>query len=142
MHVWNDLCDELDFDSHMSLKDKLLQSAYISLGPIVGWTHATYSGPLEDLVRSYASDIAIPLAMYYSMRMTSSLVRKHPLLNAAYLFTGCAVIETMQALHWERGTFDPWDYLAYAAGLGLALVVDKLTLRQDEPASKAIAHAE
>ena len=38
--------------------------------------------------------------------------------------------EIAQGLGLYYGTFDPKDFLAYAAGVGLAVAIDKLTFRK------------
>jgi len=47
-------------------------------------------------------------------------------LNAAFIFSGCSTFELAQAAGLYPGTYDPNDFIAYAAGTVLGLGIDSV----------------
>jgi hypothetical protein len=113
----------------MNIKDKLVQGAYSAA--VMGGVFAdAYQGPMENLVHSYGHDTAFPFGLYFFNKLIGSGLGKNEWINAAYVFLGCSAFEAAQGLGLYHGTFDPKDFLAYAAGAGLAVAVDKLTFKK------------
>ena len=120
-----------------------------------------YTGPLYNFLNSYAVDITAPFSYYFLGKLLDSILvdyakkrgeefyetfkyaRKWNLVtyikdkgNLAYaslIFLGCAAVEIGQGLFKSsRGTYDPVDFIAYAGGVGLALLVDTLVSKIGE----------
>ena len=86
------------------------------------------------LLTSYGADLLAPPYMYLMLR--GGRLRLRPLASLAAVLGGCFVWEWMQRydlggtpLVITRGTFDPFDLLAYTLGLLVSYVVDVRWLR-------------
>ncbi len=84
-----------------------------------------YTGLLEEVVKGNASDVTIMLPEYFLWR----LLTDNSVGCAAFVFCGASTLEVMQGLGLRNGTFDPYDFIAYGVGVGLALGLDRLTMR-------------
>lgn len=86
--------------------------------------------PLYTLYYSFFSDLAIPVAVYFLLCVNDAYIR--PLqdwrLKAALVFGAAALAETLQAFGVPLlgQTFDPLDYVMYAAGALLAVLLDRV----------------
>ena len=85
-------------------------------------------GDLAVLHRSYFSDIVIPFGYYFLLCLNRYPwpILNHAATKAAAVFLMAAAAETLQYLGiWALGsTFDPLDYVMYAAGAACAALVD------------------
>ncbi len=118
----------------MDIKQKVLEWLYISAAVIGSDYSKQYQGVMENIVHDYANDVALPIIGYFSGKWATEITDYYfnqdsfsPVRNAAFMFVGCCAFEVAQGLHLYQGTFDPYDFVAYAAGAGLALGVDRLT---------------
>ncbi len=94
----------------MTLCDQIKNGSIgISLTAIDLYTSKTYTGKYESFVKGYGHDVLLP---------------------AAFIFSGCSAFELAQAIGWYHGTFDPKDFLAYAAGTAFALGLDSIITRK------------
>ena len=110
---------------------KLLEGICCSIPIGISILSKTYHGTGEHFVRFYLHDITFPCGIYFFNKLFNIRpVSENNYLNASYVFLGCSAMEAAQGLGLELGTFDPKDFLAYAAGTGLALLVDRLTLKK------------
>ena len=114
----------------MGLKDKLIQGMYFAIAPVSEAFSKEYSGPMENLVHGYGHDVTLPFGLYFLNKLIGFPLGKNEWVNAAYVFLGCSAVETAQGLGLYHGTFDPKDFLAYAAGAGLAIAVDKISFKK------------
>lgn len=94
-------------------------------------------------VTTYLADVVLPAWLYIGVRgldgwqrnRTLSLgpVARSPEAAGGLLFVGATATELSQA-YWPskmfRGTFDPFDILAFAAGIGICYLVDKREQRR------------
>ena len=111
-----------------SLHTRKLVVVAIALG--VGLLHFLtgpgYEGPLPVFVNGYLIDILLPFAMYLVLGVT-----KHPTLHSGIVrctlvFGIGAITETLQyfGVPIFGRTFDPFDYLMFAIGIGVAVVFE------------------
>jgi len=81
-------------------------------------------------VTSYGADVICPAVLYVISRDGKSLSRylwmprDKPNRIAIGVFLLSAVWEVAQGLGWLRGTFDPWDLVAYAIGVAVPWWID------------------
>ncbi len=87
-------------------------------------------GPYGELFTSYGADVALPFGAYYLGKLINLPKIANEWVNAAAGFVGCSLFEVGQGLGLYEGTFDPKDFIAYAAGTGLAIGIDKLINRK------------
>lgn len=96
-------------------------------------------GPeLRPLVSSYFSDLAIPFAFYFLLCLVDdrSVVLRPAGAKASAVLAACSSAELLQRMGIPAlgRTFDPWDFLIYAIGVGLAATLDRLVLTRLIPA--------
>lgn len=85
---------------------------------------------MEGFVYHYVNDVTAPFALYFYSKLFNFDWAKNQWANAGIIFLGCSVAETMQKLELAPGTFREGDFIAYAAGLGLAITLDNITLKK------------
>ena len=94
-------------------------------------------------VTSYGADVVCPALLYVISRDGQSLSRylwmpkDEPNRIAIGIFLLSAMWEVAQGIGWLRGTFDPWDLLAYAIGVAVPWWLDtrfSLAARRSAPA--------
>lgn len=110
------------------MKNKILEGLYVSAALVSSTYSKQYHGDMENLVRGYGHDIALPFGMYFGLKLVHNTSSSF---SAAYVFLGCSTFEIFQNFGLYHGTFDPYDFLAYGTGVGLALGLDKLTLSKN-----------
>lgn len=84
-----------------------------------------------DLVRGYGGDIVVMIFLY---SLLSLFVQAKPRTKAMSIFAVALIIECSQLLPFDAAnplaellvgqTFDPYDLLAYALGLGIAMSLE------------------
>lgn len=80
------------------------------------------SNPLHSaFLRSYLADFSGPF-FWYGMLRSLDVPRMRA---AAWPLMMCSAWEVGQRFHVIPGTYDPGDFLAYAAGVGAAFVVEE-----------------
>lgn len=91
---------------------------------------ASYSGPLERVVHSYAGNVAGTFALYFAVvSSTHRLGRRSRLVAALATLAVVTAFEITSGFGLTANAYDPLDLLANAAGVGLAVVVDVLSSR-------------
>lgn len=96
---------------------------------IVGALHfiigPNYRGPYKSFLSGYLIDILLPFTLYFLFTLNLDQ-RNQKLLVGAGIFVFAAVIEYLQYLGAGifGSVFDPYDYLAYFAGVISAVVFD------------------
>lgn len=83
-----------------------------------------YQGPAKVFVRGYLIDVLLPFAVYFLIALPAFIKRRW--LIALMVFGIGFAVETMQyfGVPIFGRTFDPLDYVMYAAGAVLALITD------------------
>jgi len=92
-----------------------------------------YQGPFRLFMTGYLIDILLPMNCYLLGQL---FLRKYfPVINSRIIaglgtFVLGALVEYLQyrGLDFLGSTYDPWDLLMYAMGVGLGLVIDCLLL--------------
>ncbi|MBI4918334.1 hypothetical protein HY837_00250 [archaeon] len=111
----------------MTIKNKLIQSTGIAIAFFNEIYSKNYTGPMENFVHGYAHDVTFPFGLYFLNKLAGNAKEGEEWANAAFVFLGGSFFEVLQGFKLFPGTFDPKDFLAYAAGTGLAVAIDKLT---------------
>lgn len=86
-----------------------------------------YDGPFREVVGSYGGNVAVSFALYFAARNAADRFERPRLLAAAATLLAVELFEATDGFGIMANTFDPVDFVANAAGVGLAVVVDALT---------------
>jgi hypothetical protein len=90
-----------------------------------------YSGPMEDLVYAYASNISVSFGVYFILLLGLEQLPLTRLLAVIGALLAVELFELTNGFGLMSNTYDPMDYFANALGISLALVVDLLLDRPD-----------
>lgn len=95
-----------------------------------GWAGET----IDRFFKSYFADIIIPFAFYFLLVLNENEVGglKEWRNKALVIFVMCAASETLQyfGIYALATIFDPVDFLMYAIGTTLAVVVDRIVFKR------------
>lgn len=104
-------------------------------------TYGTLELPGSEFSRNYVHDMALPVMSYYFGKFFFESTLKGtrlgcplfcPALYSSLAFGICSAGELAQKFGEYHGTFDFWDFGAYAAGTGIALTLDKLAFKENK----------
>ena len=86
-----------------------------------------YSGPFDQVVRSYAGNFAVSFALLFAAVSGTQRTRRPRLAAALLTLFAVSVFELSDGFGFMANVYDPLDLIANAAGIGLAVLVDLLT---------------
>jgi hypothetical protein len=86
-----------------------------------------YDGPYDELLGSYGGNVAVSFALYFAVLNATDRYRRPRLLAASASLLVVELFEATDGFGVMANTFDPIDFVANAAGVGLALIVDVVT---------------
>jgi len=91
-------------------------------------TGPNYTGPFPVFVNSYLIDILLPFALYLLLTLFGTALFQDWIIKAILVFSTGLIVEISQyaGVPLLGRTFDPWDILMYAMGVGLAVFCDLL----------------
>jgi hypothetical protein len=98
----------------------LTGAAVLVLGP-------AYHGPFDGSSQAYAGNVAVSFALYFSALNATSWYRRPRLLAASLTLLAVELFEATDGFGVMANTYDPADFVADAAGVGLAVIVDLVT---------------
>lgn len=98
--------------------------AFIVLGIIVLLFKRHYNGPLAELVYNQGSNFSVSFAVYFIGLMGFSFSPRPRLLAVVGALLAVESFELLNGFGVMTNVYDPWDLLANALGIGLALGVD------------------
>ena len=111
---------------------------FVLIGTILFLFKRHYSGPLEDIIHSYAGNFFVSFALYFVFLNPFVQVKLRAKKVLAAMLT-LAVVESFEAFNgfgYMINTFDPVDYIANAFGVGFALGLDVILSRKSKLAMK------
>lgn len=118
--------------SHKRGRERLICSMYaIATNFFAQGTRHLYDIHQNDLYLSYGKAFALPAVYYFATRAMlpeSRYVRSWE--NTALPVMACSILEIAQGLGIWPGTYDPMDFVAYAAGATFAYTVDRITFHK------------
>jgi len=115
------------------MKNKKSTYIIVSISLFIGLLHFVigpdYQGIFNHFVRGYLIDILLPMNLYLLLQIS---LRKYVSLSNAriigsiFTFAFGTMVEILQLYKVEflGKTYDPWDILMYAIGIGLGIVID------------------
>jgi hypothetical protein len=110
------------------------KTVVVFIAVVVGLLHFLtgpgYGGPWPVFVNGYMIDILLPFAMYLVLGLIERPVQLNRAARGALVFAAGAVSETLQFFNVPifGRTFDPLDYLMFAAGILLGIVFERIVL--------------
>ena len=87
----------------------------------------TYDGPFADVLAAHGGNVAVSFALYFAVLNASARYRRPRLLAASITLLAVELFEATDGYGVMANTFDRIDFLANAAGVGLAVIVDLAT---------------
>lgn len=127
----------IDSEGRM-LRPTVLESlVYVGL-PYAAAAYAKWAAPTtNEFVKGSLADILVPFGLYN----LGTMLGVRPLIKASYVLGVNFAYEAIQGLS-GIGTFDPWDYAAYTAGVGLGFLTEVLTQAKGEDRMFQKIHAD
>lgn len=111
------------FDSRSVARNLLFVFLAIALFLLKG----RYSGPFQELIYSYAGNVTVSFALYFVFLKLCLMSPGYGRLIAAASVLACVEsFELFNGFGFMANTYDPFDLLANAIGVGCALSLDIL----------------
>ena len=110
----------------MAPSHRMRNLAFILFGVLVLLFKKAYTGPFTELVYSYGSNFSVSFAVYFIAQFGFNKLPYPRLMSAV---GALLAVELFELLNWfgvMSNVYDPWDYLANALGIGLAVGIDLL----------------
>lgn len=112
----------------MNARDRMSAVVYAGFFLAGSISSKIYSGSLENYVHGYVHDVTGPACFYFAER----ILGQSRFESASITFLYCSLYEVTQRLGLIKGSFDPYDFVAYGVGVGLALGLDRLTFGKNK----------
>jgi hypothetical protein len=98
---------------------------FVAVAIILFLMKRQYAGPFQELVQSYAGNVTASFALYFVFLRMCMMVPRFGRLIAATLVLVCVEsFELLDGFGFMSNTYDAFDLLANAIGVGLALSLD------------------
>jgi len=110
----------------MNLSHRMRNLAFILLGVLVLLFKRSYTGPCAELVNNYGSNFSVSFAVYFIAYLGFNSLPYPRLISAVGALLAVQLFELLNGFGMMSNVYDPWDYLANALGIGLALGIDLL----------------
>ena len=88
-----------------------------------------FAGPFDQLVYSYAGNFAVSFALYFAAVSGTQSTRRPRLAAALLTLLAVSAFELADGFGLMENVHDPFDLIANACGIGVAVLVDLLTGR-------------
>jgi len=85
---------------------------------------SSYQGPLEEVVYAHGGNFAISFALYFVAIAAASRSGFGRLTAVAATFVAVEAFEATNGFGVMTNTYDPVDFVANAAGIGVAVLTD------------------
>ena len=102
---------------------------FILLGGLVLVFKRYYAGPYNELVNNHGANFSVSFAVYFIALIGFDSLPRPRLLASAGSLLAVEFFELTNGFGVMENTYDPWDYLANAFGIGLALGIDLVLSR-------------
>ena len=84
-------------------------------------------GPFGEVIGAHGGNVAVSFALYFAALNATARYRRPRLLAATVTLLAVELFEATDGFGIMSNTFDPLDFVANAAGVGLAVGVDVVT---------------
>ena len=89
----------------------------------------SYTGPCAEIFYRHGSNFSVSFAVYFIAQLGFYSLPYPRLLSAVGALLAVELFELTNGFGVMSNVYDPWDYLANALGIGLALGIDMLINR-------------
>jgi hypothetical protein len=90
---------------------------------------SAYSGPFAEAFQAHSGNVAVSFALYFAALNATARYQRPRLLAASLTLLAVELFEVTDGFGVMANTYDPIDFVANAAGVGLAVIVDLGTTR-------------
>ncbi|HBY59282.1 MAG TPA: hypothetical protein DEH78_05640 [Solibacterales bacterium] len=105
---------------------KVRSVGFVLLGAAGLLLRGRYDGPGQPLVRSYGGNVSVSFAVYFIFCHLFPPARAGRLIAAGLALAVVELFELTNGFGVMQNTYDPFDLLANAAGIALAIAVDSI----------------
>jgi hypothetical protein len=112
-------------DSRMTMRNVL----FVLLASGLFLLKRPYSGPLKELIHSYAGNISVSFALYFLFLNLRALRQQRRLLAALLALACVESFEAFNGFGLMSNTYDPYDFTANAIGVACAFGLDTIMSR-------------
>lgn len=116
--------EDTEPDSRLLRAITIRNVALAVLGAAVLVFKPAYHGPFEDALNAYAGNVAVSFALYFAAINATSSYGRPRLIAAALTLLAVELFEITNGFGVLENVYDPADFIANAAGVGLAVLVD------------------
>ena len=116
----------------MTLSEKGRNVLFVVLGVAALVLKRSYAGPFAEGVHSWGGNLGVSFALYFLAAIPASRLRLGKLASAAIALLTVEAFEATNGFGVMTNVYDPLDFLANAAGVGLALAIDTLCIVTQE----------
>ena len=103
---------------------RIRNTAFILFGILILVFKQQYAGPFRELVYNYGSNFSVSFAIYFIGLLGFNSYSRPRLYAAGGALLSVELFELTNGFGLMENVYDPWDYLANALGIGLALGID------------------
>lgn len=116
--------EDTEPDSRLLRAITIRNVALAVLGAAVLVFKAAYHGPFEDALNAYAGNVGVSFALYFAAINATSSYGRPRLIAAALTLLAVELFEITNGFGVLENVYDPADFIANAAGVGLAVLAD------------------
>jgi hypothetical protein len=98
-------------------------------GAVVLVLGSAYRGPFDEAFQAHSGNVAVSFALYFAALNATARLPRPRLLAASLTLLAVELFEATDGFGVMSNTYDPVDFVANAAGIGVAVVVDLATAR-------------
>jgi len=120
----------------MGGKEKVRNVLFVLLGVLVLLLKQSYSGPSQEIVKSYSGNLSISFAVYFLICFYSNYWKKNKLITAIVSLIIVELFEITNGFGIMKNVFDIIDLFANLIGVVLALAVDQLLTKHNSKEAK------
>jgi hypothetical protein len=113
----------------MESKSRTRHTIFVLLGILVLILKNQYSGPYAEFFYNYGSNFSVSFAIYFIGMLGFRSFQQTRLISGIGALLAVELFELLDGFGVMENVYDPWDLLANALGIGLAVGVDLLTDR-------------
>ena len=113
----------------MKLSNLIRNISFVLLGVFGLILTSKYVGPYYEFVHSYAGNVTASFAVYFVVSIGSREFRLNRLIVAVIALLVVDLFEATNGFGVMANTYDPFDFLANAIGVALAIGVDIASAR-------------
>ena len=108
----------------MGGKEKVRNVLFVLLGVLVLLLKQSYSGPSQEIVKSYSGNLSISFAVYFLVGIIRINWKLNKLITAVISLTIVELFELTNGFGIMTNIFDPFDLIANLVGVGLAFALE------------------